>query len=1277
MTTPANLQPTQSPSSGRRSRTTSQLPLNKQLVLNHWLLGLFGVTKFTEFTEALKEAETDSNDDKNHTRYLSSIQSLTQNQPLLDSMIDDYDKRIHEAWTKVTRKGDLDGRPMNMKYFQYVALLFTEIYLDYYFRDAVGLQEELNKVVRVHNHENSTSLPEYTVEELCKLAFWQATGSGKTHVMHVNILQYLHYARIFKRMPDKIILLTPNKMLSEQHCAHLNHAGFLNARVFGKNNIFNSTAEIPTKPQSKTIEIIDINQLGKENGDKTVAVSSFEGNNLVLVDEGHRGSSGQEWMELRRQLVTNGFSYEYSATFGQAFRANNDPKLTAEYAKCIIIDYSYHYFYEDGYGKNYSILNLNQTSGRTTTQSEMSNQYGYLVGSLLVFYQQMRYYDDQKELITEFRLSRPFMLFVGGSVTKSISNDEVSDVVDILRFLARFTSPDQRIQSIEIIKRLITDDNYLLDEDQKSIFANRFNYLQARGLSSENIYIDMLQRLFHSSGPNIITAELLRSVTGEISLHMGDSTPFAVINVGDAPALLKAITEGVTEYDIRTLDNEFNIKSIFNTINNPDSKLNMLIGSRKFTEGWSSFRVSCMGLMKIGRNEGSQIIQLFGRGVRLRGFNNTLKRSAVLNADGLLGEMIRPQYIEILETLNVFGIKANYMAEFNNIMSAEDIRTPDQRISIVVPTRTSFAKFPTVHIVALKKDTPEFSHTDPVELKLLDEKEAPRRIKIIRDYYPRIQSMYRLSTGTGFGDEQTKHKAILTDFHCDFLDFDKLYHELVAYKHRQAWHNLIITPTSIRELLNTSSNHDTEEELWYTLYAPEEMFDFKRMANVGLWQQMALDLLTAYCDAFYKNRRAAYQANFLEYQKLPAEDSAGNMLREYTVTIDKSEPALVTAVQSLVKQIQSTNVEDLKVPNYNLRAIHFDRHLYTPLFAINGTSEYTTVVPTPMNTGEYTFIEDLRKYHAKHANFFADKQLYVLRNRSRGHGIGFFDAGNFYPDFIVWVMHKDKQYITFVDPKGLVRLQPGDAKITFYRNIKDIEQELRKQSPELQITLNSCIISVSTHGSLLHWRNKNGQSMSIKNFNDMHVFFQQDQPQNNDTIGYLDKIFRVMGFRPYKKLKDDLIYDKLIKALQPLRPYAGADRMLMNNVALLADSINAIPKDICLVESLWLCAPVGDNVYFTRIDDVWFPVHINYVDTPSAIDYKKYTNIKEFQAPSEVIPIKDAHRISLVASTQGLDIMYTDEKGKTTTLHKKIAINTPDDRSQARQIILKCYSDHE
>ena len=109
------------------------------------------------------------------------------------------------------------------------------------------------------------------------------------------------------------------------------------------------------------MEILDIHKLRDEMGEKTVAVDAFEGNNLVLVDEGHRGTSGAEtgeWMRKRNQLCENGFSFEYSATFGQAMKASGNRELDQVYAKSILFDYSYKYFYGDGYGKDYRILNL-------------------------------------------------------------------------------------------------------------------------------------------------------------------------------------------------------------------------------------------------------------------------------------------------------------------------------------------------------------------------------------------------------------------------------------------------------------------------------------------------------------------------------------------------------------------------------------------------------------------------------------------------------------------------------------------------------------------------------------------------------------------------------------------------------------------------------------------------------------------------------------------------------------------------------------------------------
>ena len=57
-------------------------------------------------------------------------------------------------------------------------------------------------------------------------------------------------------------------------------------------------------------------------------------------------------------------------------------------------------------------------------------------------------------------------------------------------------------------------------------------------------------------------------------------------------------------------------------------------------------------------------------------------------------------------------------------------------------------------------------------------------------------------------------------------------------------------------------------------------------------------------------------------------------------------------------------------------------------------------------------------FHNAKKALFKGTELYLLRNQSRGKGIGFFEAGNFYPDFILWLLVPDRQYVTFVDPKG-------------------------------------------------------------------------------------------------------------------------------------------------------------------------------------------------------------------------------------------------------------------
>ena len=135
----------------------------------------------------------------------------------------EYDQNIFGHTLSISEYRD---NIINWKYFQYVTLLFTEIYLDMYFSNSKKLLSDLNQFVDEFNDPLNDKVPnkddfiaqKFSLNELSKIAIWSATGSGKTLLLHVNIKQHLHYAKKYgKKDFNKVILVTPNEGLSAQH----------------------------------------------------------------------------------------------------------------------------------------------------------------------------------------------------------------------------------------------------------------------------------------------------------------------------------------------------------------------------------------------------------------------------------------------------------------------------------------------------------------------------------------------------------------------------------------------------------------------------------------------------------------------------------------------------------------------------------------------------------------------------------------------------------------------------------------------------------------------------------------------------------------------------------------------------------------------------------------------------------------------------------------------------------------------------------------------------
>lgn len=967
------------------------LKFDQKLVLLQWMLWLFDKKSFEQLAEPFKSAQLEGlNEDNNHKFLAVFKEHLFGLEEFPGDVLLGYDQNIVRHTLKLNERR---AEPIRWKYFQWLTLLFTEVYLDRFFRDPNKMLADLNEFISKFNEDklDKDKIPGYELSDLRKIAFWNATGSGKTLLMHVNILQYQHYLELYGkgRELNRIILLTPNEGLSKQHLAEFEAAG-LDADLFSKDgkSLF----------AGKSIEIIDIHKLREATGEKTVAIDAFEGKNLVLVDEGHRGSSGKEagrWMDARRRLCEHGFSFEYSATFGQAMKASSNKALEQEYAKCILFDYSYKYFYRDGFGKDYRILNL-------ADDTDEDKRRLYLTACLLAFYQQQRLYRDKPAEFRPFLLENPLWVFVGGSVNavRSENKKKVSDVVDILLFLAEFVK-DKR-HTIKLLDRLLSGKPGLLDQRGNEIFATAFGYLSQTKQTGEEIFGSILKMLFNSPTPAKLHVLNLKGTDGEIALRLGENEAFGLINVGDAPSLCKLCEE---HPDFMAVDDKEFSGSLFAKLSAVDSTINVLIGSKKFTEGWNSWRVSTMGLMNVGKSEGSEIIQLFGRGVRLKGMGMCLKRSSQL--DGVP----KPQHISLLETLNIFGIRAQYMQQFKEYLEDEGLPSNEERIEFILPVIKNLGgkKLTSIRLkegVDFKRQCKQKPTLDEPNTFLL-------KHPIALNWYPKIQAQQSKGVGPT-SDTAVMEVGVLGDKHLAFMDMDAIYFELQHFKNERAWYNLNLPRESIMKLLRNPG--------WYRLFIPSAEMQFTRFDRVRRWEEIAVSLLKKYIDRYYKHRKQEWEADHLEYHELREDDP--NFVQEYRLLIDESAENIKVGLEALKEQINKKTFKS----NYeigNLSAYWFGNHLYQPMLHLS-KSQLIEVSPVSLNDGERDFVLDLKKYYDVDKEFFKDRELFLLRNVSR-RGIGFFEAGNFYPDFILWLLVGKKQYVTFVDPKGLRQLDDGSS----------------------------------------------------------------------------------------------------------------------------------------------------------------------------------------------------------------------------------------------------------
>lgn len=1048
-------------------RQTEYAQLESQLFLLSWLNRQLG---FSENAELLKtfEPTAEGFDSEGRSSIFHQLRSRGSRVKISLEDLARYDGHIRSHLEAINTRRAV---PVTLRYFQYLALLYAEVFLDHYFNRRATLLHELNQFgleLMTAGKAWSRNAAQFTEAGLNKLAFWMATGSGKTLLLHINYRQFLHYN---DRPLDNILLITPNEGLTEQHIQEMRASNIPCRR-------FDLRESGLGGPNNGDVRVIEITKLvtEKRGGGESVAIDAFEGNNLIFVDEGHKGSGGVAWRGFRDALGKTGFTFEYSATFGQALSAAGNDELTAEYGKAIVFDYSYRYFHKDGYGKDFRLLNLREETTGDDTDT-------LLLGNLLSFYEQRRYFADAGDALRPYNLEKPLWVFVGSRVNAVYREKKKSrsDVLTVVRFLHRFLE-NRGGWAVSTLGNLLNGQSGLADPQGEDLFANKFDYLQRLGMDGPSLYADILSQVFHSPAGGGLHMGDLRGFAGEIGLKAGAGGDyFGVIYIGDTSAfkkLVEADDSGVT------LMEDAISGSLFQGINEPDSRIEMLVGAKKFMEGWNSWRVSNMGLLNIGRKEGSEIIQLFGRGVRLRGMNFSLKRSAVLEGD-------HPKNLPLLETLNIFAVRANYMTQFREYLEKEGMETGGT-VSLPLPIRPN-EDFLNQGLLILRI---------PEDRKFAEERdillEADPKIQVRVDMALRVEAVESrdgkiLRRETTAGVDRAIPEECL-----HWLDWERLYLELLEYKERNGMNNLVLPLSAPRDILAAR-----EPGRCYRLIADDTLFRPAAFAGLERLHEAALTILRKYVDKFYRDRKKRWESEHMEYRIL---DETDPNFQHYTVKVLRNHPELIQEIEELIRAADLLYQQDLAA----FPSIHFDRHLYQPLLVegreIGGNPPAVRSEPPGLKESERRFVYDLRMYFRAQtrtgAGIPGGGELFLLRNLSRGNGVGFFGDVGFYPDFIVWIKRPEGLRIIFVEPHGMIHAGPyrHDDKAKLHETLPALGREIARRTGETRVSLDSFIVSATPFEDLR--KTYDDGNWDRVRFRDAHILF----PEQDEEYDYIDAL---------------------------------------------------------------------------------------------------------------------------------------------------------------------------
>jgi len=827
-----------------------------------------------------------------------------------------------------------------------------------------GLEDDLD--IRLDNRRRKIFdlLTEYYSSEdrkipywnyINRMSFWMATGSGKTLVI-IKLIQILKQLMESGEIPEyDILFLTHRDDLTEQFKRMVDEVNYANTNKIELREL----KEYPEVKRQKSLFGIPIfyyrsDNLSDVQKERIIDFRNYDndGKWYIFLDEAHKGDKeDSKRQHIYSILSRNGFLFNFSATF-------IDPRdvITAAF------EFNLASFIQAGYGKHISILKQEIRAFREDEDYSRDEKQKIVLKSLILLAYTKKYYERVFEI--EKRLyHNPLLLILVNSI-----NTKEADLKLFFRELERIGKGD--IEN-EIFKETIEELWEELKQEPEFVFEDGRKIKINKNVFKSITLKDIWKYVYNSDSPGEIEISFRPSDKKQVAFKLTTSDKhFALSKTGDIPSWLK---EELGRFNV---NHQFEEEGFFERINQDDSPINILMGSRAFYEGWDSNRPNIINFINIGIGTDAKkfILQSIGRGIRIEPIANKRRRLIEpynnKEIDDDLFARIKDSVLP-LETLFVFGTNRNALLTVIKELKQE------------------------------KKGRGE-------QISLFINKSVPKQ--------PLLIPVYKLA------DYPLMKKRELAKFEISKADFEilKKYSQYIN-DDRVFLMNYDTTPEKVRVLRETLYNSDqyykygersfknthifVQRIFDYFSVTPEELKEFKELdEEIRHFRNIKVYLKSI--DEIFKNIEIVkdYPVKIKElqsqYGKIPQE--------EY----DKKRERIKKEV------VFESNHKKIRIK-------YITNHYYLPLI-LSDEEKIDYIKHIIKIPSEVKFINDLEQYLKKDGNKFNEFDWWLFSKLDESLDEVYIPYYNpdtnrisrFKPDFIFWLRRGNNYYIVFIDPKG-------------------------------------------------------------------------------------------------------------------------------------------------------------------------------------------------------------------------------------------------------------------